>query len=324
MGKNARRRSVITEEYIHDTRAEVSAMAELALTLLHEFAKHPIALPPTQAFSQASIGKGYLRALGVEPILKRQPSFPKEYIGYAQTAFFGGRTSVHIRKVVCPVVYVDFLSMYSTVNSLMSLWDLVIAREIRVVPHCNQKIDAFLRKLTPDTLFKPRTWKHMTGFVKVVPKRDILPIRSKYSAASNDCQVGINHVYANEEDALWYSIPDIVASVLLTGRVPEIIDAFLIEPCGKLTRPRSAKLRGMVEVDPAREDFFRVIVEERLRLSSRRDPADTESKRLEKALKVLPNATSYGIYAQMDRQEDDEKVHLICHGIDPEPFECNV
>jgi len=256
--------------------------------------------------------------------LKRQPAFPKEYIGYAQSAFFGGRTSVHIRKVVCPVVYTDFLSMYSTVNSLMSLWRFVIAREIRVVPHCNQKIDAFLRKLTPDTLFKPRTWKHMTGFVKVVPKRDILPIRSKYSAASNDWQVGINHVYANEEDALWYSIPDIVASVLLTGRVPEIIDAFLIEPCGKLPRLRSTKLRGMVEVDPAHEDFFRVIVEERLRLSSRRDPADTESKRLEKALKVLANATSYGIYAQMDRQEDDEKVHLICHGIDPEPFECNV
>src|SRR5215469_10603320 len=67
--------------------------------------------------------------MGIRPILQRQPNFPKEYLGYAQTALFGGRTSVNIRKVVCPIVYVDFLSMYSTVNTLMRLWQFVIARE---------------------------------------------------------------------------------------------------------------------------------------------------------------------------------------------------
>src|SRR6266566_8459891 len=153
MGQNARRRSVIREVSIDDNRADVSVMSELALTLLHEFAKHPIALPPTQAFSPASIGKGYLRAMGIEPILKRQPGFPKEYIGYAQAAFFGGRTSVHMRKVICPVVYTDFLSMYASVNSLMSLWTL-IAREIRVVEHCKDRVETLLRKLNPNTLFK--------------------------------------------------------------------------------------------------------------------------------------------------------------------------
>jgi len=60
--------------------------------------------------------------MGIKPILERQPSFPKPYLGYAQSAFFGGRTGAHIRKVVVPVVYTDFLSMYSTVNSLMGLW----------------------------------------------------------------------------------------------------------------------------------------------------------------------------------------------------------
>ena len=195
--------------------------------------------------------------MGVEPILKRQPSFPKEYIGYAQTAFFGGRTSVHIRKVVCPVMYVDFVSMYSTINSLMSLWRFVIAREIRVVEHCKEKVEQFLRKLSPEALFEPKTWKHMTGFVKVVPNGDIFPIRSKYSAASNDWQVGTNYVYSKREDALWFSIPDVVASVLLTGRVPEVLDAFLIEPRGTLPNLTSTKLRGMVDVAPARQDFFK-------------------------------------------------------------------
>ena len=322
MGKQPPR-SIITEEHIHNNRADLSALSELAPKLLDELAEHPTALPPTQAYSPASLGKAYLRAMGIEPILKRQPDFPKQYIGYAQTAFYGGRTSVHVRKVICPVVYTDFLSMYSTANSLMSLWDFV-ASEIRVLEHRKERVEAFLRQLTPDALFKPETWKHMNGFVKIVPNGDILPIRSKYSAASNDWQVGINHVYAKEEDALWYAIPDAAYSVLLTRRVPEIVDAFFIEPYGIMPNLTSTKLLGIVEVDPARQDFFRVIVEERLRVSSRHDLSEVGRKRLEKALKVLANATSYGIWAQMDRQEDEEKVEVTCHGIDPEPFPCKV
>jgi hypothetical protein len=316
----------ITKESIDDIRRDVWAMSELAAKLVGELAEHPIAVPPTYAFSPASIGKGYLRSMGMKPILKRQTNFPKEYLGYAQTAFFGGRTSVHIRKVVCPVVYADFLSMYSTVNTLMGLWRFVIAREIRVIQHCKDQVEAFLRKLTPDTLFEPETWTQMNGFVKLnlVPNGDALPIRSKYSAATNDWQVGINHVYAKKEDALWYSIPDVVASILATGRVPEILDAFLIEPCGVLFELIPTKLRGVVEVDPEHNDFFKSIVEERLRLSSRGDLSDIEAKRLEKALKILASATCFGIYAQMDRQGEDDKVEVRCQGIDPEPYKCKV
>jgi hypothetical protein len=318
------RHGSITNESIHDIRLDVWAMSELAAKLVGELAEHPISVPPTYAFSPASIGKGYLRAMGIRPVLKRQPSFPKEYLGYAQTAFFGGRTSVHIRKVVCPVVYTDFLSMYSTVNTLMGLWRLVIAGEIRVIEHCKDRVEAFLRKLNPDALFEPETWTRMNGFVKVVPNGDVLPIRSQFSPASNDWQVGLNHVYAEKEDALWYSIPDVVASILATGRVPEIVDAFLIEPSGVLFEAIPTKLRGIVPVDPEREDLFRVIVEERLRLSSRGDQSDTETKRLEKALKILASATCFGIYAQMDRQGEDDKVEVTSHGIDPDPYTCTV
>ncbi len=318
------RHSAITKESIHDIRRDALAMSELAAKLIGELERHPIPLSPTHVFSPASIGKGYLRGMGLKPILQRQPNFPKEYLGYAQTAFFGGRTSVHIRKVICPVVYVDFLSMYSTVNTLMGLWPFVVAREIRVIEHCKDQVEAFLRELAPDMLFEPETWTRMNGFVKVVPNGDVLPVRSKYSPASNDWQVGLNHVYANKEDALWYSIPDVVASILATGRVPEIVDAFLIEPSGTLFEAVPTKLRGMVNVDPEHDDFFRVIVDERLNLSSRGDLSDMEAKRLDKALKILASATCFGIYAQMDRQDNDEKVEVICHGIDPDPYKCTV
>jgi len=200
----------------------------------------------------------------------------------------------------------------------------MIAREVRVLEHCKDRVEEFLRKVTPDILFETKTWTCMNGFVKVVPNGDVLPIRNKYGAASNDWQVGLNHAYAKKEDALWYSIPDVVASVLATGRVPEIADAFLIEPDGMTPGLTPTKLRGIVEVRPERDDFFRVIVEERLRLAHLGDLSYIENKRPEKALKILASATCFGIYAQMDRQGEDDKIEVTCHGIDPDPYKCKV
>jgi hypothetical protein len=197
---------IVTEEYIHYNRRDVLATSELAFKLLEEYAKHPIALQATKAYSPASIGKSYLRAMGIKPIPELQPEFPREYLGYAQSAFFGGRTSAHIRKVPVPVVHTDFLSMYPTVNSLMGLWRFVTARTIKVVEHCQAEIETFLTGLTADDLFRPETWKHLTAFVKVIPDGDILPTRGKFSAASNDWQVAVNHLFAgsdHSDGALW-------------------------------------------------------------------------------------------------------------------------
>ena len=62
------------------------------------------------------------------------PDFPEPYLGYAQSAFYGGRASAHVRKVPVPVVYTDFMSQYSTVNVLMGLWSFVTAADIGVDP----------------------------------------------------------------------------------------------------------------------------------------------------------------------------------------------
>jgi hypothetical protein len=55
------------------------------------------------------------------------------------------------------------------------------------------------------------------------------------------------------------------------------------------------KLRGTISVDPRTEDFFRAVIEQRKRLKDG-DP-------LEAFLKVLANSGSYGIFAEMNRQE---------------------
>ncbi len=83
-------------------------------------------------------------------------------------------------------------------------------------------------------------------------------------------------------------------------------------------------MRGVVDIDPRHQDFFRVVIEERKRLSRRTDWTADQRQRADKALKVLANATSYGIFAEMNRQESDAAVRVQCHGIDRSPFTCEV
>jgi len=314
------RHGVITEAYIDYNRNDVRMTAELAKAMLEEYYRHGLDRLPSKVYSIASLGKAYLRKMGIAPILARQKDFPEVFLGFAESAFYGGRASAHIRKRPVPVVFLDFKSMYTTVNGLMNLWRFVIAGEIKVVEHCQQEVEEFLRQLTPDKLFNQETWKHMTAFVRVIPNRDILPLRCKYGSGES-WNIGINYICGDNsrpDDALWYSLPDLAASaLLLKGKVPKIIDAFRIEAVGTQEGLASTiKLRGEVEIDP-HEDFFLKVVEER-------DRPRPEQVRLDRFLKVFTNAASYGIYGQMNRRESNHEVDVVCHGLDAEPYICSV
>ena len=131
--RKAKRHGVITPAYIRYNRADVRATGELFAKLIAEYRHHPIRLQATKALSPASVGKAYLRAMGIRPVLERQPDFPARTLGRGMVAYYGGRAECRIRRTPVPVVYLDFLSMYPTVNSLMGLWELVTARRIRAV-----------------------------------------------------------------------------------------------------------------------------------------------------------------------------------------------
>jgi hypothetical protein len=73
--QNVEEHGKVTPEYVDYARRDVLATAELLEKLLVEFDRHPLALAPTRAFSPASIGKAYLRAMGIRPPLERQPGF---------------------------------------------------------------------------------------------------------------------------------------------------------------------------------------------------------------------------------------------------------
>ena len=323
--QKVQRHGIVTPTYINYNRRDVLATCELTDKLLAEYGLHPIPLQVTKAYSPASIGKAYLQAMGITPLLARMPDFPKRYLGHAEAAFFGGRASAHVRKVPVPVVYTDFLSQYSTVNVLMGLWDFVTAGAIAVVEDAREELAVLLREVSPDWLLDQANWKRLVGFAQIIPDGDALPLRAKYGG--NDWQIGVNYVHARSDDpndALWYSWPDLVASVLLTGKQPRIVEAFKIEPVGKAEALKPVEFRGQVRIDPRAQDFFKTVIEERNRLAARTELSDTERDRLKRSLKTFGSATSYGIFAQMDRKESTKPVKLTCYGIDEEPYECTV
>src|SRR5260370_40961831 len=72
--------------------------------------------------SEAGIGKAYLREMGIQPWRLMQPDFPPDIINIIMQTYYGGRSEVHMRRVLSQVLYCDFLSMYATVCTLMGLW----------------------------------------------------------------------------------------------------------------------------------------------------------------------------------------------------------
>jgi hypothetical protein len=324
--QKAETHGTITPEYIDYCRRDVLATAELYGKVSGEYGRHPIALQATKAFSPASIGKGYLRAMGVQPVLRRQSDFSPVVIGNAMSAFYGGRTGAHIRRVPVPVVYCDFLSMYPTVNALMDLWRFMIAKSIEVEDATDQ-VHRLLATVSKERLFNPSTWRKLPAFVQLEPDEDILPVRAAYDEGTRDWQVGSNYLKVGASgETLWYALPDVVASVLLTGKVPRIKHAVRLIPRGRQRGLRPVLLGGKVRVDPRRTDFFKTVIEERKRLSQRTDLTDEERSRLDQFLKILANATSYGILAEMVRHElpEGKTQRVEVYGVDDAPFSCVV
>jgi hypothetical protein len=325
----------ITPQHIDYCRRDVQATSELYLKLAAEYACHPITLPMTHAYSPASLTKAYLKAMGIPPILERQPDFPKWALGAATQAYFGGRAECRIRRVPVPVVYLDFLSMYPTVCALMGIWQLYICERIEVV-EATEEVETLLADLTLDSCFRPECWPQVVGLVLIQPDEDTMPVRAQYEGNGSDrtrakssggkgnWQIGINPYTSQKPE--WRSIADVVASTRFTGRPPKVLQAIRFVPQGIQPGLKPIMLRGTVPFDPRTQDFFRAVIEERQRVKSRTDLSKEERKRLDTFLKVLANAL-YGINAEMNRQDlpaRDDTVDVDVYTGDEAPFTAKV
>jgi hypothetical protein len=280
---------LINNQEINYARRDVRATVGLLNALKHEYELHPIDLRPERAYSPASIGKAYLRAMGiVEPMQKFKDIAPKVH-GIAMAAYYGGRAECRIRRWPVPVVPVDLTSEYPSVDALLGIWDVLTAERL-TTQDATEDVRGLSAKVTLDDLFQPALWKQLNFYALIVPEGDILPVRSVYDSKSGTCNIGLNTLHWKQP--MWVAGPDLIASVLLSGHIPNIKEAFRIVPDGKQRDLKPIALRGAISVDPTKEDFFTRVIEYRKQ--------NKTNDRLQYFLKILANSTSYGTYLELN------------------------
>jgi hypothetical protein len=215
--------------------------------------------------------------------------------GIAMQGYYGGRVESRIRNTAVPVVYVDFMSQYPTVNSLMGLWRFLTAEQLITVDATKQARE-FLKTVTLDKTFTPTLWEQLPFFALIQPSDDILPVRTRYSEKNSN--IGVNPLTSNKP--IWYAGPDIAASVLLTGKVPQMLKAVRVIPKGTQAGLKPIALRGAIDIDPMSQDFFRAVIEARARMKFDTTMTESERKALMYFLKILANAGSYGLFVELN------------------------
>lgn len=267
----------------------------------------------SKMYSPASIGKKYLEKLGIKTFLQKNPDFPKEILGFLISSYYGGRTEVRIRKKPVRVSYLDFTSMYPTMFVLMKMNQFLTSDKISF-QHTREKTQELLDKITPEYVSDKDFWGNIITICKIRPDNDILPIRSDFGKGKAQ-NIGLNYLKSTDDTSLWYTLPDIIASKILTGKTPIIEDAITFVPQGiqEFPNDNDVHITKDATVNPAKDDFIKQLIEKRLELKTKDDDSDIQN-----ILKIIANAASYGIHIQVN-SENRQSENTI-HGL--KSFEC--
>jgi transcriptional regulator with XRE-family HTH domain len=208
----------------------------------------------------------------------------------------------------------------------MGLWPFVTADRVEWTDATGD-VGTFLEQITIADLQDPATWRQLTTLVQVTPDADLFPVRSKYD--DDAYTIGLNNLTSDEP--LWFTLADCVASKLLTGRVPTIVRALRFAPVGQQADLRSLAVVGnpTYRVDPVTDDLYRRVIDLRsevkgdlkvARDAGEQDPAARlDSEQL--ALKIMANATSYGIFVELNVTEYAKPQSVTCYGGTCDPFD---
>ncbi len=306
----------VTERYIEYLVKDVETTQAVYEKLVKELDVYQIHIPITKVFSSASIGKHALSQLGIKPFLELNPDFPDSVIGNIMTSYYGGRTECKIRKEPTKVTVLDFTSMYPTITMEMELWKYIIAESLEI-QDITEETRRFVSNLKLSDLQKQDTWKKLVVMVKIQPDNDILPVRMDYKGNNTGFNVGVNYLSSDSE--MWHSLPDVIGSYLLTGKVPKITEAIKFIPKGVQKGLRKSRILG-IDIDPLKDNVVQVLVEERqkikkkLKKTDKNDPEYQHLSSRAQAIKILVNALSYGIFIELN--PEDKKSEFQVYGLD--------
>jgi hypothetical protein len=242
----------ITPEYIEYCCNDVDATYSLYLQLIREYEKYHLDKAPTRLYSPASIGKDYLKMMGIEPFLNKNPNFPKEVLGNIMVTYYGGRSEVRIRKNPVQICLIDFLSMYPTMVLFQDLWKTEITDKIEYRDD-TEGVREFIETTGLNGLSDPRRWKELNAICLLQPDEDIVPVSSKVGDKIT-YNIGVNRL--TSEEPIWHAVSDVMASKLLTSKTPKIIKAIRLVPSGIQEGLNPITIVGDKKIDPRKEDLF--------------------------------------------------------------------
>jgi hypothetical protein len=158
--------------------------------------------------------------------------------------------------------------------------------------------------------------------VQVQPDADIFPVRSAYDGG-NDGTIGAN--YLSIKQGIWFTLADCLASQILTGKSVKVIKAIVFQPLAPQPNLQSVKIADDRLIDPYKDDFFKILIEQRQEFKRCRDNAVDDKVREEfdikqNTVKIATNATSYGIFAEVNVNDRPEKKLSRIFGACDEPF----
>ncbi len=287
-------------EEIEYCRQDVRATVGLLNAAKQEYDLHPLELKPDKMFSPASIAKSYLEELKISYPSTKVRNADSAY-GIAMQSYFGGRAECRIRNWEVPICPVDFMSQYPTVNELLDNSSVLTAKNLTFEDATNE-IKQLLSTVMLENCFVRKLWPKLKFFALIRPNNDILPVRTVYNGTTQN--IGIN--YFTSKEPLWFAGPDIIASILLTGKVPHIEKAIRVVPHGKQAELGTVSLRGMVEINAKTDSVFKHVIEQRA--------ANEANPELHYWLKILANSGSYGLFVELNPNESTSTMLKIFSG----------
>jgi hypothetical protein len=313
----------VTDGMVRYAVRDVQATWECYADLIDRFGKLNLTRSiPEKIYSEAGIGKGYIRQMGIAAWRDVQPDVPRDMLAKIMGSYFGGRSEVRIRREIRQVILCDFLSMYPTVCTLMGLWRFVIADGMTWAD-ATTETRAFIEHTGLAELQSQSTWQQLATLVRVKPDTDIFPVRAAYSG---EAQTTIGANFLTAKDTVWFTLADCIAAKLLTGKCPEIVEAitFMPGPIQSGLRPIDIAGKAAYRVDPNTTDFFKRVIELRQSIKTtmigatgdERARLDTEQN----ALKICANSTTYGIYVEVNVDTKRSPQSVSVHSSTCEPF----
>jgi hypothetical protein len=87
----------------------------------------------------------------------------------------------------------------------------------------------------------------------------------------------------------WYAFADVIASKVLTGRCPQVLQTIMLEPHGVQGGLKPIEFFGdpAYTIDLHRDDLFQRVIDMRAQVKNKNKPMGN-------GLKLLANATAYG------------------------------